>query len=183
MQISIASWVVLCDVFLLLYGRHPWLSHTPHLGLQCGLIILKSWDVLELSLITLMAHNVFCKPPDSWIIIIIICMCLAKSLIGKFQNETMLHKKKPSSHFLWKKKLKTNQSTANTCVRLNHQTMQKGLWCIAITPGLPFLICGSMASTIFNSFSSFSWWLSLSLNNVLTSPACFIHVRHYLHPC
>ena len=96
MQISIASWVVL-------YGRHPWLSHSPHLGLQCGLIILESQDVLELSLITLMAHNVFTNLPISWIIIIIICMSLAKSLIGKFQNETMLHEeKKPSSHFFFK---------------------------------------------------------------------------------
>lgn len=47
----------------------------------------------------------FHKPLNSWIITIIIFMCLAKSLIGRFQNETMLHKEKenPQSFLFWKK--------------------------------------------------------------------------------
>lgn len=68
----------------------------------------------------------FYKPPYSWIIIIIICMCLAKSLIGKFQNETTLYKKKTFQSFSWrKKKIKV---LLNTCIKLNHQIMQKVLW-------------------------------------------------------
>lgn len=87
-------------------------------------------------------------------------MCLAKSLIGKFQNETMLQKiKKKNSKNLpvifFKKK---NQSAANTCVRLNHKIMQKGLYCIAIIPSLPLPCRGPMEATTFNSFGCFSWW-------------------------
>lgn len=111
----------------------------------------------------------FYKPPNSWIIIIIICMCLAKSLIGNFQNETMLQEKKLSSHSPWKK----NQNTANPCISLNHQIMQKGLWYIAFIPSFPLSSCGPMVSTIFNSFSCFSWRLSLNEDR---------HHQFFFHP-
>lgn len=78
----------------------------------------------------------FYKPPYSWIIIIIICMCLAKSLIGKFQNETMLYKKKTFQSFSWRKK---NQSAAKYMHKVKSSNHAEGLMMKAIIPSLSLL--------------------------------------------
>lgn len=112
----------------------------------------------------------FYQPPHSWTIIIIIFMCLAKSLIGRFQNKTMLHKEKNLPVIFLEKKIFLNQNTMSTHTMLNHRLKRKGSGCMADIPSLPIPSGGPTEASMFNSFSCSYWWLSLSLNNMFILP-------------